>query len=58
MNHKIITITFTDDTMKHIVFDTVNGVRIEDGVARFGRTETTRWRELLAAPLCNIKHWG
>jgi hypothetical protein len=58
MNHKRITITFTDGTEKIIAVDAVNGVRVSDGVAHFGRTDTTRWYELLAAPLCNIKYWG
>jgi hypothetical protein len=64
MNHKQITITFTDGDQKTLVIDAVNGVRYEgDGehepvVAKFGRTDSTRWQELLAAPLCKIKHWG
>lgn len=63
MKHKRITIYLTDNTERTMVIDAVNGVRYdhdESGravVAKFGRTDSTRWREFTAIPLHAIKCW-
>ena len=63
MNHRKITIQFTDGTERTLVIDDVNGVRYDRddlgqvAVVKFGRTDRTRWRECTAIPLHNIKCW-
>lgn len=58
MNYRQITVVFTDGEQKSLTIDAVNGARVEDGVVRFGRSDGTKWRELFAAPLVQVKYWG
>ena len=63
MNYRTITIHFINGKKKEMAIDAVNGIRYDGPVQhqpvviRFGRTDSTRWRELLAAPLTSILYW-
>ena len=60
MRHRRITIHFVNDELKELVIDEHGGVRTDDStprIVRFGRTDTTRWAELLAAPESSILYW-
>lgn len=59
MQHKRITVQWMDGQQKILAVDRDNGVRIDKGVAYFGRTSANGvWVELLAAPVRNLHHWG
>lgn len=59
MEHRKVTVTFTTGEQKEIIIDRLDGARIRDGVVYFGRSDLgTRWRELMAAPLTQIRDWS
>lgn len=61
MNHRKITIHYHDGTDQPVVIDQHRGVRtFEDEkhtILHFGRTEGTRWSELVAAPQLSVRSW-
>ena len=58
MNQRNITIHFINGDESHIVIDRNGGDRTgDDGIVRFGRTDSTRWQEILAAPATSILYW-
>lgn len=61
MKHRKITIKFINDELKELFIDLHGGVRTDDdtpAIVRFGRTDSTRWTELLAAPQSSILYWS
>ena len=58
MDHRKVTVTFMTGEAKDIVIDRIDGMRIRDGIAYFGRTDSARWRELMAAPLASVRDWA